>query len=125
MEVVGACVRSYGVVRIVGGYKSSSCCGGCACFFFSSRRRHTRFDCDWSSDVCSSDLRFYKTRSLAARAVEGGKVKLNGERVKPGKEVKVGDEIERRSGELHWLVEVRSEERRVGKEGRSRWSPYH
>jgi len=34
--------------------------------------------------------RFYKTRSLAARAVEGGKVKLNGERVKPGKEVKAG-----------------------------------
>src|SRR2546430_10628116 len=32
----------------------------CLCgllFFFSSRRRHTRFDCDWSSDVCSSDLR--------------------------------------------------------------------
>src|SRR3989475_3759609 len=31
---------------------------GVACFFFffSSRRRHTRFDCDWSSDVCSSDL---------------------------------------------------------------------
>src|SRR2546430_12328269 len=31
----------------------------CMCiqlFFFSSRRRHTRFDCDWSSDVCSSDL---------------------------------------------------------------------
>src|SRR2546427_2170375 len=31
----------------------------CLClffFFFSSRRRHTRFDCDWSSDVCSSDL---------------------------------------------------------------------
>src|SRR3989475_8261592 len=27
-------------------------------FFFSSRRRHTRFDCDWSSDVCSSDLAF-------------------------------------------------------------------
>src|SRR6476661_8925909 len=32
----------------------------CCCvffFFFSSRRRHTRFKCDWSSDVCSSDLR--------------------------------------------------------------------
>src|SRR6266853_4687241 len=28
----------------------------CFLFFFSSRRRHTRFDCDWSSDVCSSDL---------------------------------------------------------------------
>jgi ribosome-associated heat shock protein Hsp15 len=50
--------------------------------------------------------RFYKTRSLAARAVEGGKVKLNGERVKPGKEVKAGDELELRSGELRWLVEV-------------------
>src|SRR6266478_9434755 len=32
-------------------------------FFFSSRRRHTRFDCDWSSDVCSSDLR--QTRRFA------------------------------------------------------------
>src|SRR3990167_11369482 len=29
-------------------------------FFFSSRRRHTRFDCDWSSDVCSSDLDFVR-----------------------------------------------------------------
>src|SRR2546430_4531879 len=29
-------------------------------FFFSSRRRHTRFDCDWSSDVCSSDLIYLK-----------------------------------------------------------------
>src|SRR5205085_3339711 len=33
-----------------------SCCGRVLIFFFSSRRRHTRFDCDWSSDVCSSDL---------------------------------------------------------------------
>src|SRR2546430_11030869 len=33
----------------------------CLYFFFSSRRRHTRFDCDWSSDVCSSDLE--RTRS--------------------------------------------------------------
>src|SRR3989475_4680928 len=32
-------------------------CVSFICFFFSSRRRHTRFDCDWSSDVCSSDLR--------------------------------------------------------------------
>src|SRR5256886_16244444 len=30
-------------------------------FFFSSRRRHTRFDCDWSSDVCSSDLEVNRT----------------------------------------------------------------
>src|SRR2546427_4543345 len=33
-------------------------CGTFFFFFFSSRRRHTRFDCDWSSDVCSSDLVF-------------------------------------------------------------------
>src|SRR2546430_8825018 len=31
-------------------------------FFFSSRRRHTRFDCDWSSDVCSSDLVLLRSR---------------------------------------------------------------
>src|SRR2546430_12599988 len=38
-------------------------------FFFSSRRRHTRFDCDWSSDVCSSDLAFVraKVRNAARR----------------------------------------------------------
>src|SRR2546430_8228680 len=34
-------------------------------FFFSSRRRHTRFDCDWSSDVCSSDLRGRVPRRLS------------------------------------------------------------
>jgi ribosome-associated heat shock protein Hsp15 len=50
--------------------------------------------------------RFYKTRSLAAQAVEGGKVKLNGERVKPARDVKPGDSVELRSGELQWRVEV-------------------
>src|SRR2546430_5363982 len=35
-----------------------------ALFFFSSRRRHTRFDCDWSSDVCSSDLHFCNVADL-------------------------------------------------------------
>src|SRR2546430_12183842 len=33
-------------------------------FFFSSRRRHTRFDCDWSSDVCSSDLKTIRLENL-------------------------------------------------------------
>src|SRR5256886_4146575 len=37
------------------------------CFLFSSRRRHTRFDCDWSSDVCSSDL--MESAALAALGV--------------------------------------------------------
>src|SRR2546430_7424208 len=35
-------------------------------FFFSSRRRHTRFDCDWSSDVCSSDLSLLVLSGAAA-----------------------------------------------------------
>src|SRR5256886_3535435 len=39
-----------------------ACAGG---FFFSSRRRHTRFDCDWSSDVCSSDLVMRKIERFA------------------------------------------------------------
>src|SRR5256886_3123705 len=38
-------------------YRSLTDCMIHLYFFFSSRRRHTRFDCDWSSDVCSSDLR--------------------------------------------------------------------
>src|SRR5256886_3489423 len=40
-------------------------------FFFSSRRRHTRFDCDWSSDVCSSDLD-RRGVLLHGRAPDGG-----------------------------------------------------
>src|SRR5256886_8316764 len=38
-------------------------------FFFSSRRRHTRFDCDWSSDVCSSDLHILYLRNLVPRRI--------------------------------------------------------
>jgi ribosome-associated heat shock protein Hsp15 len=52
--------------------------------------------------------RFYKTRSLAAQAVEGGKVKLNGVRAKSGKGVRPGDRLEVRSGELQWFFEVRA-----------------
>lgn len=58
--------------------------------------------------------RFYRTRSLAAQAVAGGKVKLNGERAKPGKGVRPGDRLEVRSGELQWLVEVRAVSARRG-----------
>src|SRR2546430_13915832 len=39
-------------------------------FFFSSRRRHTRFDCDWSSDVCSSDLDRSPLESLSPRELQ-------------------------------------------------------
>src|SRR5256886_11651925 len=49
---VGYQERIGGVVRLCGPENL----GNGHDFFFSSRRRHTRFDCDWSSDVCSSDL---------------------------------------------------------------------
>ena len=50
--------------------------------------------------------RFFKTRSLAQDAVEGGKVRLNGERVKPSREVKVGDSLIVQVGEFTWTVSV-------------------
>src|SRR6478609_11336677 len=69
--------------------------------FFSSRRRHTREASDWSSDVCSSDLKGHGA----------------------GREVLMGPSSERDGGGFG--IAQRSEERRVGKECRSRWSPYH
>jgi ribosome-associated heat shock protein Hsp15 len=50
--------------------------------------------------------RFYKTRALAAEAVEGGKVHLNGQRSKPGKEVRIGSRIEIHKDGLEWRLEV-------------------
>lgn len=50
--------------------------------------------------------RFYKTRALAAEAVEGGKVHLNGQRSKPGKEVRIGSRIEIHKDGLEWRIEV-------------------
>ena len=51
--------------------------------------------------------RFYKHRSLATEAVEGGKVQLNGIRVKPARDVKIGDRIDIQIGDSHFCVEVR------------------
>ncbi|MGB7502293.1 MAG: S4 domain-containing protein [Azonexus sp.] len=50
--------------------------------------------------------RFFKTRSLASDAVDGGKVKLNGASTKPAKEVKVGDRLQLRAGDQDWEVVV-------------------
>jgi ribosome-associated heat shock protein Hsp15 len=50
--------------------------------------------------------RFFKTRSLASQAVAGGKVKLNGERTKPAKELRIGDELSIHIGAHEWLVRV-------------------
>lgn len=52
--------------------------------------------------------RFFKTRGLAQAAVAGGKVKLNGERVKPAKLVAPGDRLTIRIGEFEWAVAVKA-----------------
>lgn len=51
--------------------------------------------------------RFFKTRSLAAAAVDGGRVKWNRQQVKPARELKPGDELDVVAGELRWTVIVR------------------
>src|SRR5439155_17150611 len=95
-------------------------------FFFSSRRRHTRWPRDWSSDVCSSDLGL--DRLLADLLGDlGHPVSEEPRRVGPRRLVAgaLGDRArEPREGAAGRLAEAgggRSEERRVGKEGRARW----
>src|SRR5437660_1246288 len=91
-------------IEVFGACSHASNARGSSVFFFSSRRRHTRWPRDWSSDVCSSDL--------PAVVVLG---------------YKATPESIRAMRESFHLDEPlpRSEERRVGKECRSRWSPYH
>ncbi len=50
--------------------------------------------------------RFYKTRSLAKKHVESGKVKIVGQKMKPSRAMNVGDELEIRKGEFTWHIEV-------------------
>src|SRR2546430_7264475 len=95
-------------------------------FFFSSRRRHTRFDCDWSSDVCSSDLIAESFHGSSVRLLqEGNRGSISLEySSEKNTEIDIDDKN-------HWAPKcIRSGtseigERRVGKECRSRWSPYH
>src|SRR2546430_6676614 len=95
------------------------------CFFFSSRRRHTRFDCDWSSDVCSSDLLPKQasdqrmSRQIPTEALTYySRALLYQDRGQKDKAVEMYQKALA-------VFPDRSEERRVGKECRSRWSPYH
>src|SRR3712207_9162431 len=89
-------------------------------FFFSSRRRHTRYWRDWSSDVCSSDLRHQ--RQVSARR--------DGLAVRPEERVRLEARLlgnraaERRVGGAGGLG-PRSGGRRGGEEGRSWWGPRH
>src|SRR5256885_6410718 len=95
-------------------------------FFFSSRRRHTRLQGDWSSDVCSSDLAQLNDQQqwsseLKLEAVLYAEDSLQ---VWSDKAERVADSSRNRRRDF-FIRKFRSEERRVGKECRSRWSPYH
>ena len=102
-------------------------------FFFSSRRRHTRFTSDWSSDVCSSDLYYFERvigleNHYAFGKIENGKRWLEELNYSPREVLLIGDTVHdyEVASELNIdCLLIRSEERRVGKECRSRWSPYH
>src|SRR5690606_39292913 len=87
------------------------------CFFFSSRRRHTRFSRDWSSDVCSSDLKGISEAILDHEDSDSVTTPVPPETAKNGTgkyKIRVFDQKANTS---------RSEERRVGKECRDRWTP--
>src|SRR5205814_3920705 len=97
-------------------------------FFFSSRRRHTRCLSDWSSDVCSSDLpasKIYVRNKMKACSEVG----LYSEHFELPADAHESTLLERiralnRDVRIHGiLVQLRSEERRVGKECRSREGP--
>src|SRR5260221_2488767 len=100
------------------------------CFFLSSRRRHTISLCDWSSDVCSSDLIRSRNKNESWWiGPDSMKIDRKGNIYVAqwfgGKVLKISPD-----GKLLHVFEIgagdgRSEERRVGKECRSRWSPYH
>lgn len=58
--------------------------------------------------------RFYKTRSLAVEAINGGHVHVNGQRIKPAKTIRVGDAIEITKDQYHWRLEVQALAQRRG-----------
>src|SRR5690348_18195062 len=91
-------------------------------FFFSSRRRHTRWTGDWSSDVCSSDLKSVSddVRKRVLKAIK--KLKYEPDRVAQSMRLGVTRTVACATRDIS-MPGYRSEERRVGKEGRCRWWP--
>src|SRR5256885_4985906 len=92
-------------------------------FFFSSRRRHTRLQGDWSSDVCSSDLAADDDGRRPRGDAEGERKLVPATTVTTIFHDEDADLAALAGSSV--AVVGRSEERRVGKECRSRWSPYH
>src|SRR5439155_13037730 len=98
----------------------------CFCyFFFSSRRRHTRWPRDWSSDVCSSDLCYATQNRQAAvkRLAEEVDLVLVLGAANSSNAARLREVAEALGTPARLINDVRSEERRVGKECRSGWSP--
>src|SRR4051812_50139405 len=93
-----------------------------AVFFFSSRRRHTRLTCDWSSDVCSSDLPSRATAILRSSVSESAAFLIKV--ATQDSDTELRKMAVARLGEIagEQALGTRSEERRVGKECRSRWT---
>src|SRR5256885_10043739 len=95
-------------------------------FFFSSRRRHTRLQGDWSSDVCSSDLDSTPAELSVSPNRLPPPLHVHGLPQFGAASVAEYDAPRVPCGNTPPVVMTnRSEERRVGKECRSRWSPYH
>src|SRR2546429_4857422 len=95
-------------------------------FFFSSRRRHTRCSRDWSSDVCSSDLGgLMRNSSKRGSASEPAGKARKPPRARLDERLADAKKFLLPTYKREPVVMTRSEERRVGKECRSRWSPYH
>src|SRR5687768_18065089 len=92
-------------------------------FFFSSRRRHTRCSRDWSSDVCSSDLQDPEVEIGIAGADESAEMRREARSERP-RESHGRKRVDDRACQTARPDRPRSEERRVGKECRSRWAPY-
>ena len=65
-------------------------------------------------DIWLWAARFFKTRALAQKAVAGGHVHANGQRVKASREVRVGDRLEIQRGQERWTVDVAGVSRRRG-----------
>src|SRR3712207_8454716 len=103
-------------------------------FFFSSRRRHTRYWRDWSSDVCSSDLVIFilattEKHKILPTILSRCQI-YDFDRMTVANTIDHLKRVAEKEGITYdeqalELIAERSEERRVGKECRSRWSPYH
>src|SRR5687768_17629820 len=95
-------------------------------FFFSSRRRHTRCSRDWSSDVCSSDLRGLPDARIACLIAVPNQGKWREGLAEAQAELRRFAETGPTPLEVETAAEQirRSEERRVGKEWRSRGAAY-